>query len=325
MQNKTTLRNNVLENNLFIPHFSLIQWLHQHWQAFLSSFNKMSQAPLATCMTLAVIGIALALPCGLFVVLQNVQQLSHEWNNGTQISLYLKKSVTEARGRQLSQELSLRESINTVDYISPQQGLDKFKHYSGFDDVLNELPDNPLPGVILIHPGDTLSKPQNIQVFLQQLKNLAEVDIAKLDMAWVNRLYHMLELGRAVIYALTLLLCFSVILIIGNTIRLATQSYHTEIKVIKLVGGTNTFIRRPFLYSGILYGALGGIFAMILVSLFTWWLDSPVQQLAVSYNSHFTLTGLDNESSLLLIACGAMLGLLGSWLAVTQHLHDIEP
>ena len=305
-------------------HFSLRQWIFQHWQACAASFNKMSQTPLATLMTLMVIGIALALPCGLFVLLQNVQQVSNGWQDGAQISLYLKKSSSEAQNRQLSGQLSLRQDIASIDYISPQQGLEDFKQYSGFDDVLAQLDENPLPAMIVIHPSERLNDPRAIENYLQQLKKLPNVDLAKLDMAWVKRLYHILALGRSIAFGLALLLGFGVILIIGNTIRLATQSYQNEIKVTKLVGGTDAFIRRPFLYSGALYGAIGGILAMLLVGLLLSWLDAPVQQLAGAYNSHFALIGLDNESILLLIACGAMLGLFGSWLAVAQHLHDVE-
>ena len=301
-------------------HLSTIQWLYQHGQAFSTSFSKMSQTPLATCLTLAVIGVALALPCILFVLLQNVERIGAQWENGTQISLYLNKSLSKQQALALQQRLSLDSQIESVRFVSAKQGLADFKTYSGFDDVLNELHDNPLPPVLIIRPLSTLTTTATISALVTRLQHLTEVQATKLDMAWINRLARMIELGQHLIYGLALLLGFAVILIIGNTIRLATQNQHQEIKIIQLVGGTDAFIRRPFLYTGALYGTIGGILSMVLVALFLNWLNEPVQRLAVLYNSHFHLIGLDNSSTLLLLACGMALGLLGSWLAVGHHL-----
>lgn len=311
--------------NYQVSRFSLRKFTRRHLQACISSFGAMSRAPLATFMTLAVIGIALALPSGLFVMLQNVKVLSGDWNNVTQISLYLKPKVTTLKAQKLLQELNLRKDVSLVRYISPEKGLKQFESYSGFSNAIAQLKSNPLPGVLEVEPANSVHSPLAIKKLVMSLRKLPQVDSARLDMDWVKRLYSMLNLGQRAVYGLGALLAFGVILIIGNTIRLTTQSHRKEIEVIKLVGGTDAFIRRPFLYSGLLYGVIGGIVAMFMLDLFISWLKPPVEHLAHLYNSSFHIHNLSNSAMLMLIFVGGLLGLAGSWLVVGQHLRQIEP
>ena len=300
-------------------------YLLRHAQVLVSSLGQLSRTPLATLMTAAVIGIALALPTGLHVLLDNVQQLSGGWQGATQISLFLKTETTDFQARTLTNRLRKLTDVQDVHYISRQQALNEFKALSGFGDALKALQDTPLPAVLVIQPSSKSRSPANAKLLLQKLKAYPEVDIAQLDMQWIKRLYAIMAIVRQGVIILAALLGLAVLLVVGNTIRLAIQSRRAEIVVIKLIGGTDAFIRRPFLYSGIWYGLLGGLIAVILITAALLIISGPVQQLAGLYQSQFELSYLGLGSILNLLLASTLLGLLGSWLAVGKHLREIEP
>ncbi len=304
---------------------TLRQYGTQHLQACVAAFGAMSKAPLASLMSLAVIGIALSLPFGLYVILDNIQVFSQGWNGDAQISLYLKPEISLKNAANLIAIIEKRPDVGVVKLISPDDGLKELESYSGFTNILAELETNPLPSVIEIHPAKSIHSTRKIQQLLTDLRAYAEVDVGKLDLEWVQRFYTMINLGRQIVYGLAILLAIGVILIIGNTIRLNTQSHRSEIEVIKLVGGTNAFIRRPFLYSGLLYGGIGAIIALVLIDVFISWLQEPVQQLARLYDSTYHLQGLDNQAILILLFTGAACGFIGSWFAVAKHLRNTNP
>jgi cell division transport system permease protein len=154
---------------------------------------------------------------------------------------------------------------------------------------------------------------------------LPQIDQAVLDLEWVQRLYSMMALGKRLVIALAALLALGVLLVVGNTIRLAIESRRDEIVIVKLVGGTNAFVRRPFLYTGLWYGLGGGILAWLIIGFGLFWLSSPVAELAGLYRSQFELQGLGIGDSLMMWLCGGLLGLAGAWLAVSRHLGAIEP
>lgn len=304
---------------------ALKTYLLRHAQVLVSSLGQLSRTPVATFMTAAVIGIALALPAGLHVLLDNAQQLSGGWQGATQISLFLKTDTTDFQARKLINRLRKLPEIKGVKYINRQQALAEFKALSGFGDALQALQENPLPAVLVIQPSIDEQSPAGARLLLKKLKGNPEVDIAQLDMQWIKRLYAIMEIVRQGVGILTALLALAVLLVVGNTIRLAIQNRRAEIVVIKLIGGTDAFIRRPFLYSGIWYGLLGGILAVILVTTALVIISGPVQQLAGLYQSQFELSYLGLGSIVNLLLASTLLGLLGSWLAVGRHLREIEP
>lgn len=297
----------------------------RHGQAFFSSLGRLWRQPLANLMTIAVIGIALALPATLYILLQNVQSLSHGWTDNAQITLFLKQDVTPSQVQVLQQQLNLQNDISKVTYISPEQGLKQFEHESGFGHVLQQLHTNPLPEVLIVQPGGALTTPLAIHELVNRLQSLPQVGVAQLDMGWIKRLFGIIDLAEHGVWALGALLAVAVILIVGNTIRLSIQNRRDEIEVTKLVGATNAFVRRPFLYTGILYGFFGALIAYILVSLLLTWLSAPVAKLAGLYESSFALSGFNLLSSEVLFIIGMGLGLLGAWIAVTRQLRQIEP
>lgn len=299
-----------------------MNYLLRHIQVLLAALGQMARAPLATLLTLTVIGITLALPSGLYVMLDNLERLSAGWDRGAQASLFLKRNVTEAGAQKLAQQIRAMPSVATVDYISREAAFAEFKKQSGFGAALNALDNNPLPAVLVVRlsAGDT---PAAVEPLMATLAGLPGVDLAQLDIEWLRRLAALLQLAERAVTILAALLALAVLLIIGNTIRLAVVNRQTEIEIIQLVGGTPGFVRRPFLYSGLFQGLLGGLFAWLLVEVSLLLLGGPARELAGLYGSSFALTGLGAEQGLSLALAGGLLGWLGSRLAVGWQLRQI--
>jgi cell division transport system permease protein len=297
----------------------------RHAQVLLYSLGQLWRTPFAMLMTAAVIGIALALPTGLHVLLKNAQIISGGWDGVAKLSLFLKTSVSDAQARHLRNRIRQLPQVADVDYISRNQALAEFKRQSGFGDALTALDDNPLPAVLVITPNLQHNSVKAIQALADHLKRDKAVEFTQLDRQWLQRLYGIMAIvGRGVII-LGAALALAVLLVVGNTIRLAIQNRRQEIVVVKLIGGTDAFIRRPFLYTGFWYGLFGGIIALILVELALWVINGPVENLAGLYASSFSLHKLDAGTITTLLLLSILLGLGGSWLAVGRHLREIEP
>lgn len=299
-------------------------WLQHHRLSAADSLGRVLDHPGSSLLTWLVIGIALALPVGLNVALDNVSKVSTGWESPAQISLFLQNGVSEDRAKQLLSDLSAREDVSETRFISREEALDEFRDLSGFADVLANLDENPLPDLILVTPRPTLDEPA-VAALRTALEENTDVAEAVLDMAWLQRLNSLMELSRRVVLAVGGLLVVGVLLILGNTIRLGIESRRDEIIIVKLVGGSNGFVRRPFLYTGLWYGVGGGVLAALLVSAALWYLEEPIGELAMLYESAFNLTGLGVMGALNLIILGGILGLAGAWLAVSRHLVHIEP
>lgn len=298
-------------------------WRRHHLSVAVDSLTRLLATPFGSLMTWAVIAIALSLPVGLYVFLNNAQLVSSNWDGSAQISLYLKENVQESTGKNLTKTLQMDSEIAETHYLSREQTLAEFKEFSGFGEALNYLDDNPLPPVIIVRPA--ISGIASQQALVERLQALPEVEEAQLDLAWVKRLYHIMELGQRTITALGLLLGLAVLLVVGNTIRLAIENRRQEIVVVKLIGATDAFVRRPFLYTGIWYGLGGGLLSWVLVNASLYWLDAPIRSLASAYASDFSLIGLSLQDSLLLLISSTLLGWLGAWIAVGRHLSKVEP
>ncbi|MDX1251604.1 MAG: cell division protein FtsX [Gammaproteobacteria bacterium] len=300
-------------------------YLLNHLYALVYSLGQVSRAPLSSVMTVVVIGITLAFPAGLYVVLKNAQRLAAGWDDAAQISLFLKKDVDDQAAARLAKRLHDRSDIASIKTVLPDQALKEFQRQSGFADALRALEGNPLPAVLLIQPAAGFADPVAVERLQSSLRKLPEADFVQLDIQWVQRLHAVLGVAQRGVEILAVLLGLAVLLIVGNTIRLGIQNNRDEIAITKLIGATNAFVRRPFLYAGTWYGLLGGLIAWGLVALALWLLDAPVRQLSALYDSGFELGALDIWTALLLLAAGTLLGLLGSWLAVGRHLSEAEP
>lgn len=298
-------------------------WLESHKSSFIDSFLRLVKHPFSSFFTCLVIAIALSLPMGLSIILKNINSLAGSWQQAAQISLFLHLDIDDNIAKQLEQELSENVNIEKVELISKQQAIDEFQQQTGLEEALKALPSNPLPAVIIITPKAldqaTINKLQ------QQLQERTEVDRAELDMQWLERLMAILKLGERFVFGIAVLLITALLLVIGNTIRLAIENRRTEIEVIKLVGGTDGYIRRPFIYMGTLYGLVAGLLAWAMLAFGLNWINTYVIQLAGLYASDFKLSGVPMSDASSLIIGAILLGWIGAWLAVARHLRDLAP
>ena len=307
------------------PAHPLRNYFVRHVQVALNSLGRLYRSPLASVMTVAVIGIALALPVGLYLLTGNLQQLSTQWDGSASFSLFLQKTVSVQQTRALQTRLREWPEIDSLQLITPDEALTEFRELSGFGETLEALDENPLPYVISAKPTRAHADAESAAMLLEKLRAFPEVELAQLDLQWVKRFNAIVDIVRRSIWVMAALLGLAVLLITGNTIRLEIQNRRDEIEITKLIGATNGFIRRPFLYSGFWYGVMGAVMAGLLVELAFLLLYGPVRQLAGLYQSGFNLQTLSLADGFVLLAAGAGLGLVGARLAVGRHLAAIEP
>mgnify|MGYP006160864049 FL=1 len=301
----------------------LVAWLSHHQRVSLSTLAELLGNPFTSLMTWLVIGIALGLPLILYVVLQNVSSISGDWGGKPRVVLYLTQEVTLEGGQALAMEIEQRDDIEETVFVSSARALQEFQRRSGFGDVLSTLDRNPLPHVIEVVPVNP--DPLDLGKLVSAWEANMLVENVSVDLQWLERLFALLVFAERLVTALAIVLGLGVMLIMGNTIRLAIESRRQEIEVIKLVGGTDAFVRRPFLYLGFWYGLGGAVTAFFLLQTSLYFLSTPVEMLAQSYRDDFALQGLGFLGNLLLLVSGSILGIIGSVLAVSRHLADIEP
>ena len=302
----------------------LSSWSLHHLQSMLFSLGKLYKSPASTLMTIAVIAITLSLPSSFYLFLKNIKHISGDIRSSTQITLYLKKSTSKNAALKLKKELLSFPNIASVDFLSKDDALKQFKKSSGLASSIDQLKSNPLPHTLIVQPNeyaDTLI----IKTLLSKLDAFEDVNNAKMDTEWINRLFSILTIIERAIIIITLLFGFAVLLIVGNTIRLDIQNRAKEITVIKLVGATDAYIRRPFLYGGIWYGLLGGLFSWLIVMLSALLLSGPIQNLSLLYQAKIDIFLFTFSEFVLLVLASTALGLIGSWIAVSKHLNQIEP
>ena len=301
----------------------LVAWLSHHQRVSLSTLAELLGNPFTSLMTWLVIGIALGLPLILYVVLQNVSSISGDWGGKPRVVLYLTQEVTLEGGQALAMEIEQRDDIEETVFVSSARALQEFQRRSGFGDVLSTLDRNPLPHVIEVVPVNPDPFVLGKLVSAWEVNML--VENVSVDLQWLERLFALLVFAERLVTALAIVLGLGVMLIMGNTIRLAIESRRQEIEVIKLVGGTDAFVRRPFLYLGFWYGLGGAVTAFFLLQTSLYFLSTPVEMLAQSYRDDFALQGPGFLGNLLLLVSGSILGIIGSVLALSRHLADIEP
>ncbi|MNF79251.1 Cell division protein FtsX [compost metagenome] len=298
-------------------------WLESHRSSLLDSLRRLGKQPIGSFFTCLVMAIALSLPMGLSLLLSNVERLGGSWQRAAQISLYLQLDTSSREGEALRDQVKALPGVAEAEYISREQALDEFQKQSGLGEALRELPENPLPGVVVVTPKEV--DKVGLDALRQQLAELPKVEQAQLDLVWVERLAAILKLGDRFVFGLTVLLVLALLLVIGNTIRLHIENRRTEIEVIKLVGGTDSYVRRPFLYMGALYGVGAGVFAWGVLAFGLDWLNAAVVGLAGLYGSDFSLAGVPMADGLSLLLGAVLLGYIGAWIAVARHLSELAP
>jgi|GEM_PF-1818 cell division transport system permease protein len=298
-------------------------WVRHHRTMAIDSIRRLLRYPIGSLLTMLAIAIALVLPAALWLTLSSARLLDAELDESATLTVYLQSRVDTAQAERVEQAVAAEPAVQGTRLITAEQGMADFQQALGLADALDGLDDNPLPASIVVTPGSVA--PEAMQALSQRLGELSGVDEVRVDLAWVERLRHLADLGKRVTLALGVLFGLGVLLVVGNTIRLAVESRRREIEVVMLIGATHAFVRRPFLYSGTWYGFGGGLLALGLLTLGGRWLALPVQALAASYGAGFSLPALGIAGSTILLSCSTMLGWLGAWVAVTRHLASIKP
>jgi len=297
-------------------------WLRQHWQTLVLTLRRLGRSPGATLLNVMVIGIALALPLGGYMLLQNLGAVAHRVAGTPQVSLFLARDADKADIAALEARLKQLPGVRGLRFISREQALQDLKQSENFADVLSALQTNPLPDAFVLETAGGAAELEQLE---PQLKALPKVAHVQLDSAWVKRLESLLQLGRTAVLILAALLACGLVAVTFNTIRLQILTQKDEIEVSKLIGATDAFIRRPFFHLGLIQGALGGLAALAIVYLSTLILNRSIGELAQLYGSDFRLSFFGPGDCLALLAFAAILGWLGAYMSVSRHLSGIEP
>lgn len=302
----------------------LSAWFVRHSSTAIAALGRLSRQPFASLMTILVIAVTLALPAAMHVVVKNARSISSSWDNALDFSVYLESETTLEQAERLTNIVGQRADVESVRLVSADDALAEFREQSGFGEALDHLTSNPLPHTLVVRPA-TSNTEISMSLLNEELGNLPEADFVQVDTEWVRRFHAILAILERAILMGAGLLGIAILVIIGNTIRLDIQNRREEIEVTKLIGASNAFVRRPFLYSGFWYGLTGGLLALLLVWYGLYALAGPVSRLAGLYESAFDVLSLSAGESFLIIGSGVGLGLVGSWIAATRHMRRIEP
>lgn len=302
----------------------LTVWAVRHASTCVAALGRLARQPFASLMTILVIAVTLAIPATMHLLVKNASALSGHWDNALDFSVYLMGDVSRADAENLLQIVRQRADVESVTLVTADDALREFRELSGFGPALDHLGHNPLPHTLVVRPSPSNTE-TSITLLNEELANLPETDFVQVDTEWVQRFLAILDIIRRAVSMGAGLLGAAIIVIIGNTIRLDIENRREEIEVTKLIGASNSFVRRPFLYSGLWYGLGGGLMALALVSYGMYALEAPVSRLAGLYNSGFRALALDWRESLAILGAGVFLGLTGSWVAAARHMRRIEP
>jgi len=299
-------------------------WFTRHVSTSIGSLGRLFRQPFASLMIILVIAVTLAIPASLNLIVKNAHSISSGWENALDFSVYLHRDVSESDAASIANLILQRADVASVELITAGEALTEFKALSGFGKALDHLTENPLPHTLVVRPSSA-STAQSMVLLQEELGNIPEADIVQVDTEWVQRFHAILDIVRQAIVIGASLLGIAIVIIIGNTIRLDIQNRREEIEVTKLIGASNAFVRRPFLWSGFWYGLFGGLLAVGLVHLGLFLLEPTVARLAGLYQSSIVIMSLSAVEMLALLGTGIALGLVGSWSAAARHMRRIEP
>lgn len=296
-------------------------WLHHHGHSVVFSLGRAWRKPWATLLTIMVMAVALALPLGLSIALDNVKLFAGSVQQSRDINLFLKASVDAAGATQVAETLRGRADVSAVTVRTPEEGLAELRASAGLGEAIDALHDNPLPSLLIITPANGTDDAR----LAQSLQGLPQADLVQHDALWRKRLDAWLGFGSRLVQVLSALLGLGAVLVVGNTVRLDIQSRRDEIGVLQLLGASDGFIRRPFLYLGAWYGLGAGALALALIGVAGLALRPPLAELSSSYGSPFVLHGLDLLHSSLVLVGTVVLGWLGAWLVTGHFLRQTRP
>lgn len=301
-------------------------WVRRHSYSFFSSLGVLLKHKVGTLMTVLVLGIAMFLPLGLYITLENLDKLNLHQDEWSAVTVFFKPGTTQDEVRRVADDLEKRMQPEAVKIISPEEGMVDFREASGFGESLEMLEENPLPWVMQVspQPGSTEQVEKSVEELTAFLQSVNSVEVTQFDYKWLQRLGRMMELGEAVVTVLILLFGLAVVVVVANTIRLDVASHAEEIEILALVGAGNAFVRQPFLYSGLWYGLIGAFVAVVLLALAMLYLGRPLGLLLETYGSVFDLRGLGAYNTLWVLLGGGLLGWLGAWISVQRYLRLLK-
>jgi cell division transport system permease protein len=307
-----------------VRHSRVAMWRRQHAWCVRDSLRQLARRPLGSALTVAVMGLALALPMAFYLLLTNLQHLATALGDSQSVSVFLKSGVATDSADRLAARLRGRADVAGVTVRTPQQGLAELAAMQGFGDAIQSLPDNPLPFVLLVEPRAGADRAQ-VEAMVAAVRALPDVDLVQDNGQWRARLDALVALGRRVMLLLAVLLGAAAVLVIGNTVRLDLRSRGDEIAVQRLIGASAAFVRRPYLYEGAWYGLAAGVVAIGLVLLLEAVLALPVRDLVASYAGRLHLGGLSWVTLGIALAIAIALGWLGALIASGRHLARLRP
>jgi len=301
-------------------------WLRRHSYSFFSSLGVLVKHKVGTLMTVLVLGIAMFLPLGLYMTLTNLEGMNLRQDEWSAITVFFKSGTTQKEVNRVATELNDRLNPEAVVIISPTEGMADFRDASGFGESLDMLEENPLPWVMQVSPqrGPTEKVEAHVGELTGYLQSIDSIEVTQFDYKWLQRLGRMMELGQAAVSVLILLFGLAVVVVVANTIRLDVASHAEEIEILALVGAGNAFVRQPFLYTGLWYGLMGGLLAVLLLGLTMLYLGGPLGLLLETYGTVFSLRGLGVNNTFWVLLCGSFLGWLGAWVSVQRYLRRLK-
>jgi cell division transport system permease protein len=294
-------------------------WLTHHLHSLKIAAQRFRDAPLATLLTILVIGVAVAMPSGLYVLLSNLDRAAGGVKPQIELTLFLKTDVTESTSKALAADLAKASDITAVVFISKAEGIRKLEA-AGLSDITAGLPENPLPDTLVLTPQQTT--PEALDTLYNRLTKLDSVQQVVMDADWVKRLTALMGLGKNIVLLLAALFGLALAAITANTIRLQIYAQQDEIEVAQLIGATDRFIRRPFLYYGGIQGLVGGIAGWLILLLGGALIENSVAQVAAAYGASFTLNSLSPAELIPLLGLSTLLGWLGAYFSVNQALRQ---
>lgn len=305
-------------------------YLSRHLQVFFATLGDMARTPATSINTVLIIAVTLLLPCLLYIGVQSASSISQQWQGRPQFTIFFEKDISDGTSQLIYEEVQLHPKVALAELLTPEDALAEFKSLASrggnnLDSELAFIGENPLPASIVVMPKEEFATAEDLQKIESELAQFDGIDSVRLDLAWTNRFNAMLAVFTRVALLLSGLLALALVLIVGNTIKLLIFNRRHEIEITKLVGGTNGFIRRPFLYYGTFFGILGSAVTLILLLIARYLVAEPIQLLAEAYQSGGFLYALSVLEILGVLAIGAVLGWLAARWAVAQHLRKIKP
>lgn len=290
------------------------------------AINDLLHRPLGNLLTIAVLAVALSLPATFYLLAKNLIQVASEWQNPAQVTVYLKQSVSSEEGQALTLDIAQWPQVSDASYVSPNEGLEELRSMQGFEQAVSLLDENPLPAVIVIVPKETEQDAElTSQQLVDSLTEQGEIEEVRIDNDWLQRFAAIKAVVTTLTWVFSGLMFGAVFLVVGNTLRLHVLNQHDRIQVMKLVGATDSYILRPYLYMGALLGVIAAVIAWLITAVNTLLLDMAVAKLAALYDSGYQLAGLRWDESLILIMLAVLFGVLAARLATGRHLKEIEP